>query len=158
MRPEQYFFRYAWPCTEILLQTKRVSQERFDNLRELAEEGETPSREILEDTYKGAFENLKKIAQELKLDYWDISVIKRYFIGNWHNEFINNGGGTFGHAPEPMKDMCRINIGIVEEIGDRFVTVKFGTKQRRCFNIYNLHLEKGDKVSMHYAYVIEKVI
>ena len=67
MTPEQYFFRYAFPCAEVLMQLKRVTPERFEELKTLAETGKTPSREILEDTYKLAMENLKKIFKSFDL-------------------------------------------------------------------------------------------
>lgn len=157
MKPEQLFFRYAWPCAEVLLQLKRISQERFDELKKAAESSSVPSREILEDTFKVAFENLKKIAAEAKKDYWDIEVVRKYFEEHGHNEFINSGHGTFGNAPESMKDLCRIKEGTVEEIIGGIVRVKYGKSERMCKNIYRLKLKKGDNVAMHYGYAIEKV-
>ncbi|MFC1731419.1 hypothetical protein ACFL6I_13960 [candidate division KSB1 bacterium] len=156
MKPDQYFFRYAFPCAEVLLQLKRISQQRFDDLKFAAENNITPSREILEDTYKVAFENLMKIANDMKKDYWDIEVIKKYFEEDKHNEFINTGHGTFGNAPESMKDMCRVITAVIEEIKGHILKVKYDGKERMCRNIYNLKLKQGDKVRVHYGYVVEK--
>ena len=156
MKPDQLFFRYAWPCTEVILQKKKITQERFDQLKKAAEGGRTPAKEILEDTYKTAFTNLKKIAAEIKKDYWDIEVIRKYFEEGGHNDFISSGGGEFGHAPESLKDLCRIKEGIVEEIIGGIVRVRHGKKERMCRNIYHLKLRKGDSIVMHYGYVVSK--
>jgi hypothetical protein len=165
MKSEQYFFRYAFPCAEVLLQIKRIDQKRFDEIKSAAEKGIVPSREILEDTFKTAFENIKKIAAKEGKDYWDISVIKKYFDEGEHNDFIGCGGGFFGHAPATIKDLCMIKTAIVEEIkaddiqGNKseIVKVKYDGKERMCINFYNLKIKKGDKVKLHYAYIIEKV-
>lgn len=151
---EQYFFRYAFPCTEVLLQKGKITKERFDSLKKAAESGKIPAKEILEDTYKTAFENLKKIANEMKRDYWDIEVIRKYFDEGGHNDFINSGGGEFGHAPESLKDMCRIKEGTAEEIIGDIVRVKCGSRERMCRNIYKLRLRKGDNVVIHYGYIV----
>lgn len=157
MRPEQYFFRYAWPCAEVLLQLKRISQERFDEIKAAAEKGITPSREMLEDTYQVAFKNIKEIAEEEGKDYWDISVIKRYFEGEQHNKFINSGHGTFGKAPEAMKDICRIINGTIMEVKDDIIKVSYKNNVRMCRNIYKLKLKKGDNVRIHYGYIVDKI-
>ena len=165
MKPEQYFCRYAFPCAEILLQIKRIDQKRFDEIKSAAEKGIVPSRKVLEDTFKTAFDNIKKIAAKEGKDYWDISVIKKYFDEGEHNDFIDCGGGFFGHAPATIKDLCRIKTAVVEDIpgvniqGEKaeIVKVKYNGKERMCINFYKLKLKKGDKVKLHYAYIIEKI-
>jgi hypothetical protein len=154
--PEQYFFKYAFPCAEVLLQIKRIDQKRFDDLKFAAENGVVPSREILEDTFKTAFDNIRKIAAEEGKDYWDISVIKKYFDEGEHNKFIDCGGGFFGHAPATIKDLCRVTTAVVEDVGGDAVKVRYDGKERMCINFYNLKLKKEDKVKVHYAYIIEK--
>lgn len=154
--PEQYFFRYAFPCAEVLLQTKRIDQKRFDELKSAIDRGATPSREVLEDTFRTAFENMKGIAKREGKDHWDISVIRRYFEEG-HNMFIDSGGGYFGKSPESIKDMCRIKEAVVGSIIGDAVKVKYGSKERMCRNIYRLGLKKGDKVRMHYGYIIERI-
>ncbi|MCX6707931.1 MAG: hypothetical protein NT001_07430 [Candidatus Woesearchaeota archaeon] len=155
--PEQYFFRYAWPCTEVILQKNKITKERFEQLKKAAESGETPSRDVLEDTYKTAFENLRKIAKNRGKDYFDIDVINEYFELGGHNDFINSGGGEFGHAPESMKDICRIIYGTVMDIKDDIIKVSYKNNVRMCRNIYKLKLRKGDTVRIHYGYVVDKI-
>ncbi|PIN87079.1 hypothetical protein COV19_01525 [Candidatus Woesearchaeota archaeon CG10_big_fil_rev_8_21_14_0_10_44_13] len=160
MKPEQYFFRYAWPCTEVLLEKKKVSQQRFNDLKFAANNNIIPLRNVLEDTYKTAFENLKNIAKAMKKDHWDISVIKRYFDEGEHNNFINSGKGEFGHAPESLKDMCRVHEGVIDSINKGFIRVEYDNerKARMCMNPYKIKLKPGDRVKIHYGYVIEKII
>jgi len=155
MKPEQYFFRYAFPCAEVLLQIKRITPQRFKDIKFAAENGVVPSREVLEDTFKTAIDNMKKIAAEEGKDHWDISVVKKYFDEGEHNRFIDCGGGFFGHAPPTIKDLCRITTAVVEDIKGEIVKVKYDSKERMCVNLYNLKLKKGEKVKIHYAYIIE---
>lgn len=156
MKPEAYFFRYAFPCTEVLLQKKKISQQRFDELKSAAEKGITPSKEILEDTYKTALENLRQIAAKEGKDCWDISVVKKYFEEDGHNNFIDSGRGEYGHAPESLKDMCRIKEGIVDDIKGDIISVKYNGKERMCRNIYGIELKKGSKVVIHYGYIVSR--
>lgn len=155
--PEQYFFRYAFPCTEVILQKKKITQQRFDDLKFAAENNIVPSRKILEDTYKTALENLKDIAAKEGRDCWDISVIKKYFGQGEHNNFIDSGRGEYGHAPESLKDMCRIKEGIVDDIKGDIIRVKYDSKERMCRNIYGIGLKKGSKVVIHYGYIVRKI-
>ncbi|MCX8147528.1 MAG: hypothetical protein N3D84_03610 [Candidatus Woesearchaeota archaeon] len=159
MNPEQYFFRFAWPCTETLLQKKKITQQRFNDLKFAAEHNLAPSRNILEGTYKNAFENLKKIAKQMKKDYWDIEVIKKYFEQGEHNRIIESGHGEYGNAPPTLKEMCKISKGIVEKVeikeGRKVFSVNINGKERKCLDFYNLLPKEGDKVLVHYAYIVK---
>ncbi|MFH1440106.1 MAG: hypothetical protein ABIG89_06055 [Candidatus Woesearchaeota archaeon] len=150
---KQYFFRYAWPCTEVILADKRITQQRFDNLKSAIENNITPSREILEDTYKVAIDNLKELAERInaernkgnnhnsnindknqnnQIDYWDVEVIKAYFTEKVHNEFIESEKAFFSKFPPSIKDLCRIHKAVIEKIeninGKRIVFVRYNVK------------------------------
>ncbi|MBT4823887.1 hypothetical protein HN695_00790 [Candidatus Woesearchaeota archaeon] len=169
--PEQHFFKYAWPCTEIILTDKRIPQQRFDDLKYAIENNITPSREILEDTYKVAFANLKELAERLskeqnkEINYWDMEVIQRYFTEAEHNMFIESEKAFFCKFPPAVKDLCKIHTAVIDKIeviSDRIILfVKYKDdkgeeKERRCLNIYNLEIKPQDKVIIHYGYIIEK--
>ncbi|MBT4540471.1 hypothetical protein HOC35_03075 [Candidatus Woesearchaeota archaeon] len=165
MISEQYFFKYAWPCTEVILMDKRIRQQRFDDLKYAVENDITPSREVLEDTYKVAFVNLKELAERMNKDCWDIEVIKRYFSEDEHNMLIESEKAFFNKFPPTVRDLCKIHTAIIDKIetiaGKRIMFVKYKINgkeiERRCINIYNLSIEPNDIVIIHYAYIIEKV-
>ncbi|HLC98975.1 MAG TPA: hypothetical protein VJC00_03145 [Candidatus Nanoarchaeia archaeon] len=155
MNPEQYFFRYAWPCTEMLLIRKKISEVRYKELKFSAESNITPSRKILEDTYKTAISQLKKISS----DYWHIPVIRKYFLEE-HNRFIDSGEPEIAKCTPAQRELCKVYTGVVGEVkkaGDYdVVIVRYGKSERRCINLYGLELKKGDAVTVHYNFVIEK--
>ncbi|MFO8016163.1 MAG: hypothetical protein R6U32_03600 [Candidatus Woesearchaeota archaeon] len=155
--PEKLFSRYAFPCTEVILQKGKISQERFNELKAMAEKGVTPPKKILEETYTTAMEQMDRIAERRNTGRWDIEVIKEYFERGGHNDFIDSGGGEFGHAPESMKDMCRILEGEVEEINGGILKVRVKGRERMCRDIHNLGLKKGNRVIIHYGYVVGKI-
>jgi len=186
MKSEQYFFKYAWPCTEIILTDKRITQQRFDDLKYAVENDITPSREILEDTYKVAIDNLKELAERMnleeskdnnqnngsnnnedeKINYWDLEIVKAYFSEKEHNALIDSERAFFSRFPPSIRDLCKIHKAIIENIeninGKAIVFVKYNddkgiSKERRCINIYNLEIKANDCVIIHYAYVIEKL-
>ena len=194
MTAEKYFFKYAWPCTEVILTDKRISQQRFDDLKYAAEHDIVPNRDVLEDTYKVAFANLKELAERMnaekntyenkeedkefgkeknkKINYWDIEVIKRYFTPEEHNMFIESEKAFFSKFPPSVKDLCKIHTAVIDKIetiaGKKIIFVSYNSddcnndekeckkKERRCINLYNLPINIGDKVIIHYAYIIEK--
>lgn len=156
MKPEQYFFRYAWPCTEMLLVRKKISEMRYKELKFAAESNITPARQVLEETYKTAIEQLRKVSS----DYWQIPVIRRYFVEE-HNAFIDSGHAEIANATPEQRELCKVYEGIVEEIkraGDyNVVIVRYDSRERRCINLYGLDIKRGDAVTIHYNFVIEKL-
>ena len=171
MTPEQYFFKYAWPCTEVILADKRISQQRFNDLKYAIENDITPSREVLEETYKVAFANLKELAARMsaernqQINYWDMEVIRKYFTEEEHNMLIDSEKAFFSRFPPSVRDLCKIHTAVIDKIETIagkvivFVSYQINDKkiERRCINIYNLKLNPQDKVIIHYGYIIEKV-
>jgi len=123
-KPEEYFFKYAFPCSQVLLQQRRISQEKYKNLMDMYNKGQTPDREVLESVFQAAFTRIKKLAVEMQRNYWDLSVIKEYWE-KYHNQIIKQGEGMYGKAPESFKDLCRIHVAEVVEVKGEMMRVKY---------------------------------
>lgn len=173
MTPEEYFFRYAFPCTEDLLNRKWIKQETFDRFTRIAHglvlgENPAPARQELEATYKNAVRRMKSIAEKEKKDYWSMDIVKKYFFEG-HNACIDRGEDHFAKETETFKDFCKTHeadvVGFVQTVGMRYdgkerpvdvYRVRYDGKEKLAFNFYNLDNLEG-KVRIHYAFIIEKV-
>lgn len=156
MRSEEYFFRYAFPCSQVLLQLKRISEADYDSLEGMFLRREVPARGKLEETFPVAFVRIKKLAARMDKNYWDFDVIKEYWLRD-HNEVIDRGEGIYEVAPESFKRMCRINVAdVVEREGDNII-VRYGENKRVVSNFLVPDVTVGEKVRIHYGYAIEKV-
>ena len=156
MRSEEYFFRYAFPCSEVLLQLKRIDQEDYDSLEKMLLKGEVPSRSDLERIFPVAFERIKRLAGKMGRDYWDFDVISEYWLRD-HNDVIDRGEGIYGVASESFKKLCRVNVAdIVERKGDNLI-VEYDGGKRVVSDVLVRDVNVGDKVRIHYGYAVEKV-
>lgn len=153
---ERYFFKYAFPCSQVLLQLKKISQEEYTDLRKKFLKKEFPSRETLERVFSAAFTRIKKLAEKMQKDYWNPAVIKEYWE-NYHNQIITEGDGMYGKAPESFKDLCRINIAKVIERKGNMLIVNIDGNRRIVFDVLVPDISIGDKVKVHYGYAVEKI-
>src|SRR5689334_10394484 len=110
MNAEKLFFLYAFPCSNVLVEMKAITQERFDSLKKDFEEGRVPSRPILEDSFKAAFRRIKVLAKEMNIsDYWDIKVMEEYWRNGNHNKNIDEGDGNYKNFPQIFCDFCKVH-------------------------------------------------
>lgn len=155
---ENYFFMYAFPCAHLTLERGAITQQEYDELERRFLLDDPPSRKELEKTYSVAFGFLQKLAESIgKDDKWDDQVIIKYWRGGAHNDVINKSEGYFEDKPEALKDLCRIHIAEIVSKQGRNLIVKYNGKMRVVFNDKVPDAEIGDKVTIHYAYAIEKV-
>jgi hypothetical protein len=123
---EWAFFKYAFPCSQVLLQLGKISQEKYEYLRKMFNNREAPDRETLERVFSAAFVRIKRLAKKMNKDYWDADVIHEYWDGEGHNNEIHIGDGFYEKAPESFKDLCRINIAEVVERKGGMLRVRYG--------------------------------
>ena len=158
--PEVLFLKYAFPCSFIILQRGEITQKEFDMLEDAAENNKIVSRKILERVYHKAFEKIKPIAKEMNKDYWDIEVIKEYFLVR-HNKLIDQGMFDYERAPETLKKLCKIHKAKVIDVKDDVLVVEYsdGNKKskRPVMNHFVKEAKVGDEVMIHYGYWIEVV-
>ena len=156
MKSEEYFFRYAFPCSQVLLQLKRISEEDYDFLEETFLVREVPPRSDLERIFPVAFERIKRLAEKMGKDYWDFDVISEYWLRD-HNEVIARGEGVYATAPESFKRMRRINVAsVVKRKGDNLI-VEYEGGERVVNDFLVPGVNVRDKVRIHYGYAVERV-
>jgi hypothetical protein len=155
--PERYFFIYAFPCSYIILLKGNLTQDEYNYFEKEFLSGNAPSREILEKSFPAAFNRIKRLAKRMDKNYWDFDVIFEYW-NNEHNRIIHSGEGVYGESPESFKDLCRINIGEVVDINNDRLLVQYNGNKRMVSKILVPDIQVGDRVKIHYAYAIEKVI
>ncbi|MFH1802250.1 MAG: hypothetical protein ABH864_02240 [archaeon] len=158
MEPEVYFVKYAYPCAHILCTVRGdVSEEDFDKMRDAAVNDKVMDREYLEKVFFRAFDRIKKIAEEMGKDKWDIEVIREYFVGR-HNDVLMDSD-----YPESFKEMCKTHQGKVVSVEDngevivRYNSEQGGEKKRKIRKDYFPDLKVGDKVMIHWRYAVERI-
>lgn len=158
MEPEVYFIKYAYPCAHILCKVRKdVSEEEFRAMEDAAINNKIMDREYLERVFFRAFNRIGKIAQELGKDKWDKEVIEEYFVGR-HNDVLEKSD-----YPESFKEMCCVYGGEVVELDEKGGVVVLyksrdgTTRKRKVRKDYFKDLKIGDKVRIHWQYVVEKI-
>ncbi|MGD9276122.1 MAG: hypothetical protein PVJ67_03030 [Candidatus Pacearchaeota archaeon] len=154
---EVFFLKYAFPCANVLLQKGTISREDYDLLEDATKKKEVLSREFLEKCFPAAFRRIKKLAETMQRNYWDIEVMKEYWHHD-HNLNIDAGEGNYSKFPNSFCDFCKVHIAEVEKILPQgFLLIKYGDIERPVNSEYISDIKVGDKVRIHHAYAIEKV-
>lgn len=157
MRPEVYFLKYAFPCAFVILQRGKISQHEYEELERAAVTGVLVDREKLEKIFVKAFKRMKVLAVEMGVDMWSRELMQEYFW-NRHNQIIDAGEGSYAHAPEILKELCRILPAKVEKVVGDNVVVRFENGKTRPVSIDLVGvLASGDRVMVHYGYAVEVV-
>lgn len=155
--PERYFLKYAYPCSFVLVDLGEINDEKRKDLEEKLLKNKPIDREELEDIFKAAFKRIKQIAKEMKKDYWDLDVIKEYFFGEKHNDFIDKRDGMYAEFSPTIRNLCKVHKAEVTERRDNVLTVKYDGIARNIFATLVPDVKIGDKVTVHWAFAIEKV-
>jgi hypothetical protein len=154
MRAEEYFFRYAFPCAQVLLDQKKIDGQTYSMLKDLYERGKAPGREVLESSFRSAFRRLKIVAAEMERDAWDCEVIRRYFLEQ-HNEFIDRREGDYARFPASFCELCKVSTGEVISRDGSALRVNVDGQQKKVVGIYLADAKPGDRVSVHLGFAIE---
>jgi len=156
MKAEEYFFRYAYPCSDMLVRLGKLDKERKIILDKEFKSNVIPTKLELEECFPEAFRRIKQIAREMRRDYWDILVIKKYFQEE-HNKFIDANDGTYKRLPDTIKNLCKVYIAEVLDVKGNILLVKYDHKEKSVINKFIKNLKIGDKVTIHFGFAIEKV-
>lgn len=149
---ENYFLKYAYPCSHILCTVRReIDQKRFDELKQAAIENKPLNKEVLEKIFHRAFTRIVKLAQEMNKDKWDIEVIREYFRVR-HNPVLDESD-----YPESFKEMCKVHEGTVVAFEEDEIIVQYENKKRKVKKDYLPNIKIGEKVTIHWDYAIEKI-
>ncbi|MBT4416586.1 hypothetical protein HOC80_00605 [archaeon] len=151
MDVEHYFLRYAFPCAHILLDWKEITQEQFDELKDISINNKPVERALLEKVFFRAFEKIKDWHGE---DYWHMDVMKKYWHER-HNQEIAEGVGTYATAPESFKNLSKVFKAKVLEVKNGTLLVEYENGKRRVFNDFVQDALIGDFVFIHFGYAAE---
>lgn len=163
MKVENYFLKYAFPCSFVLKQRGEIDDKIIARLERAAINNDKVSRELLERVYFRAFFRIKVLAEELEKDYWDLEVIKEYFLKR-HNELLDGmfndkddkGLDVDPKAPKFLKNLCKVFVARIIKKGEDFLVVEYDNGKRRVVsNALVLEAKVGDNVSIHYGYAVE---
>ncbi|MBM3234051.1 hypothetical protein FJZ19_03065 [Candidatus Pacearchaeota archaeon] len=155
--PEAVFFRYSAGCAYQLFNLGRITKQDYDEIKNFRARGEIPDRAFLEKVYPVAIERIKRLATSLGRDYWSIEIIKKYFLEE-HNRVIDRGEGYYAQAPDVIKELCKVRVGIVtgkEDRGFIVYTVDFGGREEKVVGKYLPNAKKGDKISAHWKEAVD---
>lgn len=153
---KKYFFKYAFPCAFLPFKRGEITEKGYDKLKRQFCEGESPSKKELEKTFPFAFKMIKRLAKRMKRNYWDIDVIKEYWVRE-HNRIIDAKESYFKSKSDRFRDLCRINkAGVISTRGNVLI-VKYGNKKRKVYSTIVPYIKRGDIVTIHFSYAIEKV-
>ncbi len=154
MKPELLFFKYAFPCAQVLLDQKKINKETYQELKEMFEQNQTPNKEFLENTFKAGFRRLKTIADQMNRSPWDNDVIEKYFLED-HNKFIDNGEGDYATAPESFKKICKVYKVKVIDVQGNILSVSSEITPRILHNLEDVRV--GDIVTIHLGFAVQVI-
>jgi len=154
--PEKYFLMYSFPCIGNLLHENKISKSDASNLENILFQNKTIERNFLEFCFPNAFRRIKTVAKEMEKNYWDMEVIRKYWLEE-HNKFIDLGDGDYAKATPSFRELCKVHKAEVVEKKKNVITVKYGEVLRKVFAKFVPDVSIGDKVTVHLAFAIEKL-
>lgn len=154
--PEAVFFRYSADCAYQLFSLNRITRQQYVMIMNFREKGEVPDRTFLEAVYPVAIERIKRLAKSLGKNYWDVEVIRKYFLEE-HNKVIDRGEGYYADAPLSLRELCKVRIGTVKAKGNRSYRVDFGDREEDVVGKYVPNASIGDRISTHWKVAVEIV-
>lgn len=146
LTPEQYCFRYMWPCAEIRKLRNQIDEDDFrilnlyrNNLQMI------PSREVLYRCFPDASRDIELLGESRRRDSWSMENLVDY----WHHYHEGNS---------PV-----LIYRIAEEQFEGFVVTHYACKEDQIFqqgflfNSFYLKVKEGDLVYGHAYHATEKV-
>ena len=154
--PENCFLKYAFPCANTLLCNNQITKKEFKELQKDVLEGKTVHRERLLKLFPAAFRRISEVADKINKCVWDSEVIRHYFIDE-HNEYIDRGEGNYKNFPKTFRNFCKVYKAEIVKKEGRFLSVKYNSMKREVLADLVPEAEKGDVVTIHQGYAVEKI-
>lgn len=157
--PERYFLKYAYPCSFVLVDQGRITEKKRKELEKKLLTNEKIDRIELENLFPAAFKRIKELASQMNKDAWDLDVIKEYFFGEKHNDFIDKKDGMYAAFGPTFRELCKVHKAkvIARQAKGNVLAVKYGNVKRNVFATLVHDAKKGDKVTVHLAFAVEKI-
>lgn len=132
----ELFLHYAWPCAEIRLRSKLISEDDFKRLKSFLKNKENIDIDFLTACFPKAVASLKEYKNGT--DCWSFESVSDY----WRNGHKGTGD-------------CAVKHFIVFEIRKRRIV--FVGLKHPVINEYNFELKVGDHILVHHKRIIEKI-
>jgi len=161
MEPDLLFFRYAFPCTRVILERGEMDQQTYSKLAEMARNGKSPGFEELEKIYQEAFRIMRKRYGE---NYKTQQNIELYWRGGDHNRAIDEEE-KYKDKTESFRNLCKVRKMIVvnkapylKDTTEWFIVRENERSEELvAWNPYNIGVKKGDVVNTHHNMIVEKL-
>ena len=163
MTPDEFFMRYAYPCSHNLMALDLVSESDYAKFEKMVSGGKPLPRDFAERIFHAAFRRIRETAQKMKINgVWDMRVLTQYWHAE-HNRYIGAGDGNYGRQPKMFCDLCKVYIAEIREKkqteGKTFFVVQYpyeGSTQTRIVLADQLpEAGVGDKIRIHSGYAVE---
>lgn len=149
MNSLQFFARYSYPCSVVLLEREEIDEKTQEKLKNIYE----PDKELLEKVFWRALVPLEKLAKKMNSDIFDINVQKKYWYET-HNELLSKQCKGFEHIKGKQLELCKIYPA---EIINTKGVVKYLNGERKVKLDFIEKPKKGNLVTIHYNYACEKI-
>jgi hypothetical protein len=145
------FLRYALPCAGTLVKRGNVSQAYLDSTIRLVSEGKVPN-ERAEAIFKVANAMCGMLAEREGKTTIDSDVIREYFLVE-HSRVVDDRFELMGDF-DPVS--CKTYVGVVRSVDGPSATVETVLGKNAYKTLFVEDTKKGDKVIVHYDFIIEK--
>lgn len=138
---EHLFFRYAWPCADIRLNTRKITEDQYSLLKNFRDNPhQRPSRELLIECFPDAARSLAEAPLPLyNADPWSLEHVRNYW--RYHHK---------GKSPTA--------ILLVDSVGiDRVWAHGKNSQVIVLLNPYSIDVETDDRIVAHQQCAIEKL-
>lgn len=136
MTGPELFLRYAWPCAEGKLKTKKISENDYIALKSLVKGSLTPPTDFLSQCFPTAVKDLEAFSLERGMEEWSLATVSDF----WHH-----------HRGSDQK--CAVKRLVVFALRGNEI---FLGLRSPAINFLSIPLKKGDDVFVHQGFVIEK--
>jgi hypothetical protein len=161
MIPEILFMKYSVPCAQVLVTIGKITEKKFQELKEKTRKEEPMEKEELEKIFEAAFRRIKDLAKRMGKDPWDEDVIIKYFRGQEHNQYIDDGEGAYGKVDDRFKERCKVRVGKIRNIkkieSNTILEVEIDNEIRIVFGDLIKEPKVGEAVTVHQFYACEKI-
>ncbi|MBW3012425.1 hypothetical protein KY311_04520 [Candidatus Woesearchaeota archaeon] len=148
---ELYFLKFAYPCSEILRDLGKITDNDVEKLKQHMEKRQIPEREYLEKVFSAAVNRIKKSNGRI----WDKKIIRKYFVEE-HDDVIDSNEGSYAVLNDKIKNLCRVKKAELVRQKGRIFLAKTGKEERPVICLYD-NPKVGDNVLIHYACAVEKL-
>ncbi len=152
----QIFMKYALPCVAQRTKDGRLPKDFYAPFEKDCLLGKEREKSDLEKMFKTAFDLIAILAKKKSKDVWDCSIITEYWRVA-HNKFIDEGKGEYNLAPKNIREFCKVHHVQVLANESGYLVVNLNGKSVKVNPILIPDANKGDTVTIHLGYAIEKI-